>query len=62
MQVAGALVGSVLLVGMLHPTADWHTTTGCFSKTGINGGQLFGWEGGSTKAGPLKLVGTVYND
>jgi len=46
-QIIGSILGSLIMVGLITPTVDIGNAalpSGCFGKSGINGGQLFGWE------------------
>jgi glycerol uptake facilitator-like aquaporin len=46
-QVSGSVLGSLILVGLITPTVEVGNAilpSGCFGKSDINGGQLFGWE------------------
>jgi len=46
-QIFGSILGSLVLAGLITPTAvigNAALPSGCFGKSGVDGGQLFGWE------------------
>jgi aquaporin Z len=46
-QIIGSILGSLVLVGLITPAAvvgNAALPSGCFGKSDVNGGQLFGWE------------------